>query len=82
MDWNAFNDFGTKAEMWTTIVVNMTAIITGLVVAVQWIVRRVEPTVRNVSQTAIVSLIANVGLGILTGVIMLAANFLFDFLRK
>jgi cytochrome b subunit of formate dehydrogenase len=59
VDWTAFNAVGEKIEMWTTIVVNMTAIITGLVVAVQWIVRRVEPTVRNVSRTAIYSLLLN-----------------------
>jgi hypothetical protein len=55
-----FHDFGEWLEMWTTVIVNLTAIITGLIVATKWIVRRAEPTLRSLASSALVGLVASI----------------------
>ena len=73
MDWDVL---AQRIEMWTTIVVNMTAIFTGVIVAGRWIVRRVKPTVENVSQSVLWSLVLNILAAFTAALISVATNWI------
>jgi hypothetical protein len=56
-------------EIWTTIIVNLTAIFTGLIVAGRWAFQRIEPTMRVVGRSALVGLIGSILFVIVAGLI-------------
>ena len=77
MDWQTIHTYAENLELWSTIIVNLTAIFTGLIVAGRWIVRRVEPTVRNVGQSAIWGFIVSLLIGILSTLAEEAVHYWF-----
>jgi hypothetical protein len=64
LSWHTIHEYAEATETWTTIVVNLTGILTGLIVGGRWLVRRVEPNVRTVLQTAFFSLILSIAFAV------------------
>jgi hypothetical protein len=53
MNWTAVHNIGQEMEMWSTVVVNLTAIFTGVIVAARWIMRRLPPSSLDIAKSVL-----------------------------